>query len=253
MQRKTHGTVNIIAIFAFVFGIMFCVSVSTAGAVLPIDVTGSTLQIDGPQVITLRNVSAYGNKYWLQFKWNENTLNWDIVTGGEETAIDPNMVAAQKLLGHWQFTFTIGTYTAKREYTMSNIKTDIVNSEGGYSVVGVDEYGDMVLGSHYPAKGFYALLDPSSTIDLFYVFYINGNTASGCYYQISHSTGSISNCYSMNGVKSSARFGCSDNEHGLDDLEIQRLVEMDSADKNRFEIDPEHRQIYEDLKAVFTD
>jgi hypothetical protein len=264
--HNTHSTFNVqkafqsVAIFAF-FTLIFSgacfIDESTAFAELQIDVTSSTLRVDGPETITLRNVAAFDRKYWVTFRWNKDTLVWETITGGEEVVTppaDPNMVAAQKMLGNWEFRYAIGTYTFSSKYYMTQVRSDLINDEGGYTIVGSDSKGDLVVALHFPEKGYYALLDKGISIDLFYIFTISGNSATGCYYHISHSTGEMTRCYAMAGVKSSARFmslGRSGDEHGLSEAEIQAIaVENDLGIEYKLDMNLEHRQIYDDLRSV---
>jgi len=222
---------------------------ATAG--IPISISNSTFQANGAETMTIDNVSVLGGSYWLQFQWNQNTYKWDLIGYGQET--DPALTNAKKLLGNWTFQYTIiSTFT--QQYLLTTVDTSNVNSQGGYFVSGVDAYGDAIGASHFPDNGYYALLDPGTYIDRFFTFTIDGNTASGCYYQISTSTGDISKCYTMwaskTALSSSDHSSNANREVGLFSERIE-VEEAEEAGDGERTMDPIHKMQYEALKSFY--
>lgn len=110
-----------------------------------------------------------------------------------------------KLLeGNWYFEFTIIS-TFSYEYSLTSISED-KNSQDGYYIYGTGEYGNDVIAAYWPDDEDWSLLDPGTIIDMYYVFYTDGNDIlpNSCYYQIDLSDGSWSSCYSLSGYKTAS-------------------------------------------------
>ena len=153
------------------------------------------------------------------------------------------------LLGNWHFYYTIIS-TFSDYYSLTTVSTE-KNSEGEYFVFGTDEYGDTVVAAFYPdtIKG-WTLLNQSNIIDLFYVFYTDGNKIlpNSCYYQIDKSTGQWSKCYTLNGSKiTQAAFNMltqsNNDENDGKIIETQKLNEIDEISNPDFEIFKKYNEI----------
>ncbi len=114
---------------------------------------------------------------------------------------DPLLAYTELLKGYWYFYYTIIS-TWDDYYTLDTITGD-TNPQGGYWIYGTDLYGDSVIATYWPDDAYWALLDPGTIIDKYYVFYTDGNNILGgsCYYQIDNSTGDWSICFTLNGYK----------------------------------------------------
>ncbi len=118
---------------------------------------------------------------------------------------DTGILAKTELLkGEWLFWYTIIS-TFDHTYTLTTILPD-KNYQGGYDIIGIDEWGDPVAAAYYPVDMWWALLDQSIIIDRFYVFYTDGVNIlpNSCYYQITKSTGQFSSCYLLSGYKTAS-------------------------------------------------
>jgi hypothetical protein len=121
-------------------------------------------------------------------------------------AVDQLYEKTLLLKGNWYFTYTLGSTTWKDTFSLTTIP-GTTNDQGGYWIHGTDQFGSLVVAAYYPNDGFWALLNPGVIlIDEFFVFYTDGNTilSNSCYYQITKSTGSWSNCYALSGNKYSS-------------------------------------------------
>jgi hypothetical protein len=127
---------------------------------------------------------------------SNRTINASFTINASDPIYDKTLL----LKGHWHFAYTIiSTFTD--DYFLTSI-TGEKNSQGGYYIYGTDEYSGAVIAAYYPTDGFWALLDPGSIIDLFYVFYTDGVSIlpGSCYYQAKN--GAITSaCYKLSGYK----------------------------------------------------
>jgi hypothetical protein len=79
------------------------------------------------------------------------------------------------------------------------------------------------------------LLDPGTIINEFFTFDFTGtNTVSGCYYQQTVSTGALSNCYPMSGIRTNAAGGplnaITQSDSGQPyNVEIQKIIEAQTS------------------------
>ena len=105
------------------------------------------------------------------------------------------------LLGDWYFYFWI--ITMFDEYYYLTDIDDSINDQGAHYVAGLNRYDDIVSACYWPDNGFWTLLDTGTIIDMFFVFYTDGDDIldNSCYYQISISTGDWSQCFDLYGIK----------------------------------------------------
>ena len=122
------------------------------------------------------------------------------ITSAANTIYDKTLI----LRGNWHFVYAIGSAVFTDDYSLSTMSTG-TNPEGGYSIYGHDQHGNLVSATYWPVSGYWTLLDPGSIIDQFYIFYTDGNTIlpNSCYYQITNSTEQWSRCYPLSGNKTS--------------------------------------------------
>ena len=114
---------------------------------------------------------------------------------------NPNKSKTEQLIGGWEFTYTIiSTWTD--QYYLSGEATESTSEPGVYYVYGTDEWDELVIAGYDPDLQKYTLFDSGNTIDQFYTFDLpSSETAQGCYYLITKSTGEISSCYAMTGKR----------------------------------------------------
>lgn len=162
-------------------------------------------------------------------------------------SIDPILAKTELLKGKWHFIFTIIT-TFTYDYTLMTITGD-KNDQGGYAIIGTDEWGGNVAAAYWPNDGIWALLDPGSIIDRFYVFYTDGSNIlpNSCYYQITTSTGSWSRCYDLSGYK----YSTSVSSNNVRTRNRVGAIILESIMKNAIEKAPAEeplQHIYQDLR-----
>jgi hypothetical protein len=122
-------------------------------------------------------------------------------------APETNFTKSEKLVGgKWTLGFNIGSSFFSRSYSFNSV-IQSTNDPAEYYAVGVDEFGDTVLGGYDVQLAKWVLYDPSSIIDLFYTFSFSDlNHVAGCYYQISPpGSSNLSSCYNMAGIRSPAK------------------------------------------------
>ena len=57
---------------------------TTTGFAVPIDISGSDVEITGATTMTITGIEAMGGDYWADFAWNANTNKFDVTGYGEE-------------------------------------------------------------------------------------------------------------------------------------------------------------------------
>lgn len=115
----------------------------------------------------------------------------------------PNQFLTETLAGGWTFSYSIGaSFWTDYYYLSINNVSEYPPASNEYSIYGEDQYGNLIVAGYGPTYGEYSLFDGGTIIDQLFTFnYTNTNTVAGCYYQYSHSRGSWSTCYPMNGVR----------------------------------------------------
>jgi hypothetical protein len=171
-----------------------------------------------------------------------------ILTGGGRYDMTLNVATAapvstsysntQRLIGGtWTFTYTIlGTFSDR--YSFNTIVASTA-TPGDYNALGTDAFGSAVIGSYSTRNGSWAVLDPGTIIDRFFVFdFGDTNHVSGCYYQISPpGTTNLSRCYSMSGFRSSFK------EDSVKSDQVQLLEEV-ASDRSGGTAPPEVVEAY---------
>jgi hypothetical protein len=156
---------------------------------------------------------------------------------------NPNQALTEQLVGGtWTFAYTIlSTFTNR--YSFSSV-TPSSSTPGDFAAAGVDEFGDLVVGTYVSRDNRWAVLDTSVIIDRFYVFTFSDlNHVSGCYYQISPAGSSnLSQCYSMSGARSPPKIGL----ENRDDESLAR--EAAEGAQGPRETDPAIIQLYLQMK-----
>lgn len=114
----------------------------------------------------------------------------------------PNQFLTETLAGSWTFRFVILSTWTNYYYLNSSDVSEYPIGSNEYSIYGNNQYGNLIVAGYDPTYGEYNLFDGGTIIDALFTFnYTNTNTVAGCYYQYSHSEGSWSTCYPMNGVR----------------------------------------------------
>jgi len=113
-----------------------------------------------------------------------------------------NQQQTERLYGTWNFTYTLDTtYTDGYRLSTLNASTSV---PGDYFLSGTNDFGGLVIAGYDSTYKTFSLYDPGSTYDQFYIFDFNGqNTVNGCYYLIELSTNRMTDCFTMNGIRSS--------------------------------------------------
>lgn len=108
----------------------------------------------------------------------------------------------ERLYGTWNFTYTLDT-TYTDGYRLSTLNASTV-TPGDYFLSGRNDVGGSVIAGYDSKYSTFSLYDPGTTYDQFYIFDFTGqNTVSGCYYLIELSTNRMTDCFAMNGTRSS--------------------------------------------------
>ena len=140
----------------------------------------------------------------------------------------------EKMRGHWDFTETIGSTEFEDAYHIHTVR--YVQDQMTWYFFGTDNFGNEdVAGTYTDNPNEYAMLDLGITFDHFYVFELNGDNISGCYYLAYHD-GTFSNCYELVGRRTSAKRRLSQTD--ALNLHMNRLV---AGQEKRGWVPPEHR------------
>ncbi|MBW1690828.1 MAG: hypothetical protein JRF35_01890 [Deltaproteobacteria bacterium] len=217
----------------------------------PIEVTGPA----GNWRIEFQIEDANGNESDI-FKVYTSIL--ESGTGDTEDTEDTEdtILAKTELLeGYWHFYYTI-IATWNDYYTLDTITGD-TNSQGGYYIYGTDDFGGLVNACYWPDDGNWSLLDPGIIIDKFFAFYTDGSTVleDSCYYQIDVATGIWSECFTLNGEKTSLSSTGRIKERIKSAIqnEESRLIEVQAmrvTEGKEYMIPDSIRQKYLELKKV---
>lgn len=122
------------------------------------------------------------------------------ITATSPTTTTTNQQKTQLLYGTWALSFTIiSTYTDT--FALNNVYASTV-TPGDYTISGTNQYGSLVIGSYSSKYGDWSIYDGGTTASQFYVFQTNGSSIwNGCYYITPKSTGVMSKCYALTGIK----------------------------------------------------
>jgi hypothetical protein len=166
---------------------------------------------------------------------------FEVTLGPSGPVVNQNQAQTSRLVGGtWSYTYTIiNTYTDRYVFNSVIASTAV---PGDYAAIGTDEFGGTVVGSYVSSQRQWAVLDPGSIIDLFFIFtFVDNNRVSGCYHQISPpGSTNASRCYSMTGSRFPPKaLGA---PRTKDPLLEQRQLEEASA--GEFEPDPEVIEAY---------
>jgi len=96
-----------------------------------------------------------------------------------------NYIQTELLEGYWQFTYTISS-DFHEFYSMNMLGTQM-NSDGNYTIYGVNKWGKREVSAIYSGKNdVWALLDRGDTgSGQYYVFQLDNGQLSGCEYRVS--------------------------------------------------------------------
>jgi hypothetical protein len=149
--------------------------------------------------------------------------------------VENNLTRTERLVGGtWTLIYTIISTFSPR-YSFSSV-TASTATPGDYVAAGSDEFGSLVIGTYASQLGQWAILDPGTTIDRFFVFtFLDDNRVSGCYHQISPAgSTNLSGCYSMNGSRFPPKSGGAPpidmrDEEALEAFQAPSPVEADAG------------------------
>jgi hypothetical protein len=171
---------------------------------------------------------------------------FEVTLGPGVPLVEGNREKTERLVGGtWTFFYTIiSTFSDRYRFTSVAPSTAV---PGDYTAAGTDEFGGLVVGTFASRNNQWAVLDPSSIIDLFYLFtFSNLNSVSGCYYQINPpGSTNLSRCYSMSGSRSPPKALGGLPEPLRDE---RRLIEAEGQPK---ETNPEVIQAYLDARRTW--
>jgi hypothetical protein len=196
-----------------------CQTNPATGACLNPTAASASVQIDAGQTPTFAIfVQGAGavpfnpgvNRIFVRFKSGGATVGATSVAvrtaAPPSPPVDSTLAKTQLLKGRWHLVYTIGSSTFTDDYSLTTIP-GLKNAQGGYYISGTNQYGGPVAAAYWPTNGFWALLDPGSIIDQFYVFYTDGHSilSNSCYYLIiPPGSANLSRCYPLSGTKMSA-------------------------------------------------
>lgn len=126
------------------------------------------------------------------------------VTLGPAPAVEDNRAKTERLVGGtWTFRYSIGSSPFTNRYSFTTVVASSA-VPGDYAASGTDEFGNLVVGTYASRQATWAVLDPGTIIDRFYVFNFSDlNSVSGCYHQINPpGSTNVGQCHSMNGSRS---------------------------------------------------
>lgn len=128
------------------------------------------------------------------------TLN--IASAAPPPPQDNNRTRTERLVGGtWSVTYVIISSFSHR-YSFSSVQASTA-TPGDYNAIGADEFGNSVIGTYSTRLGNWAILDPGTLIDRFYVFtFDDNNRISGCYHQVNPAgSTNLGRCYAMTGSR----------------------------------------------------
>lgn len=164
--------------------------------------------------------------YWWDYSCHEGPVQWtcsleqlDFCSNAQECASiggywyevscheqqSPNYFQTAKLSGDWFLnTLPSDGNSITRLYAIdSNTIKENPYGSGRFSIEGIGQGGDSVIGGYIPAKNNYRLYVTNTEFDILYEFTFTSKTdVSGCYYEINKSDGTPGPCISMSGSKS---------------------------------------------------
>jgi len=102
--------------------------------------------------------------------------------------------------GFWFFDYTIGSVTTNT-YAMYQI-ADIESSSFKYVAIGIDEWGDFVMGGWTQSFNEIYFLDTSILFDYAYTFsFVSDDEVEGCMYMRDQDTGNLGTCWPLYGAR----------------------------------------------------
>ncbi|MBW2683328.1 MAG: hypothetical protein JRC69_07185 [Deltaproteobacteria bacterium] len=113
-----------------------------------------------------------------------------------------NRIKTESLDGCWAFKYTIAsewtTNFCLNKSTIEEYETDV------FSIDGLDEYGNIAVGSYYSEGGLYFVMVTGSLFWDFFTFdFTSPATVQGCYYIFDPADDSLSTCFDMTGNRTS--------------------------------------------------
>ena len=115
-------------------------------------------------------------------------------------ALSFTQLQTERLIGTWQFTFTIISQFMDT-FRLYDVQPS-PDTPGVWNIFGVDQFNGSVIAGYSPILGEFSLLNSGITIDEFFTFDFTGtHTVSGCYYQSSPGSNSLGTCFPMTGVR----------------------------------------------------
>ncbi len=116
-----------------------------------------------------------------------------------------NECQTRRLQGTWSFTYTDGSTTTTRIYTLTDVRETSSNS-GEYSIIGTNEEGEFVVALYDAEDERFSLSDTiSSSLARLFIFDLTSeDTVAGCFY-LFKDIQIASDCHEMTGNRTSGR------------------------------------------------
>jgi hypothetical protein len=158
-------------------------------------------------------ISNFIPEAWISGSQKSSEISQDEVFADHEfstipvvafEASSPTQMTSQErlnlILGRWVFTYTT-TKRITHTYTINATYED-TSDPGEYYAAGWNESSEPVIAGWSDDLDAYALLDPGTNLDEFYVFsLIDSNSVAGCAHLANSVTGYFSDCYPMTGYR----------------------------------------------------
>lgn len=114
-----------------------------------------------------------------------------------------NQILTERLIGNWVFNYKV-VENFSQAYSLFGPAEKNPSAPGEYLVIGKDAQGDPVGGGYSPKVDAYLLVDETPLFWRSYVFnFDSDNRVSGCYHQMNLALTELSQCYPMNGNRTS--------------------------------------------------
>ncbi|TGO03466.1 hypothetical protein PN36_06055 [Candidatus Thiomargarita nelsonii] len=197
--------------------VVFSISLLFSPAILAdnpkFDLTSNILHIPLVEVVLL-NSDLVCYRADLGLMPDSSTLAFSLSSaapvdcGNEQGCQNPgtpsyNECQTRRLQGTWSFTYTDGSTTTTRIYTLTDVRE---SSSGEYSIIGTNEEDEFVVALYDAEDEMFSLSDHiSSTIARLFIFDLTSeDTVAGCFYLFKELQ-IASDCHDMTGNRTSGR------------------------------------------------
>ena len=166
-----------------------------------------------------------------------------------------NQQQTERLIGTWEFTYTVSSADFKNTYRLSDVQ-ESSSTPGEWVILGTDEYSVSAIAGYTPRLEEFLLLGSLGDIEQVFTFdFVGSSTVSvdGCYYH----DGDYSECFLMTGVRTSlstsalSRATSALPSTTAAHAELREIGEAEKLEnKAQIEVDPRIIRALEDLREV---